>query len=125
VIDEMAPQVFYVNVGAASPWCAPTSSTALLRRRRKSRQVLDHGTRISAPRASSCAMDYVDIQISVDVPMRRPTTQCAGGLLCGGARMDNPCRRVRQFKISVVMTRQNVPQLDALPAREHYGASCD
>jgi len=58
--------------------------------------------------------------------MRRPTTQCAGRASFAAARraMDNlAAAGFGQFKISVVMTRQNVPQLDALAGlAEHYGA---
>jgi len=71
-------------------------------------------------------MDYVDIQISVD-GADAPTNDAVrgeGSFAAARRAMDNlAAAGSGSSRISVVMTRQNVPQLDALAgSAEHYGA---
>jgi len=70
VIDEMAAlQVFYVNVGGGEPMVRADFFDLLSYAvgRKVGVKFSTNGTRISAPRAQQlAAMDYVDIQISVD-----------------------------------------------------------
>ena len=130
VIDEMAAlQVFYVNVGGGEPMVRADFFDLLSYAvgRKVGVKFSTNGTRISAPRAQQlAAMDYVDIQISVD-GADAPTNDAVrgeGSFAAARRAMDNlAAAGFGQFKISVVMTRQNVPQLDALAGlAEHYGA---
>lgn len=130
VIDELeAMQVFYVNVGGGEPTVRPDFFELL-------DYAVDHsvgvkfstnGVRIDEETARRLAgTDYVDVQISVDGADPRTNDQVRGEGSFATARraMDNLADAgFRGFKISVVTTRDNVDQLDALKAiADEYGA---
>lgn len=119
VIDELERmQVFYVNVGGGEPTVRPDFW-----------ELLDYavahdvgvkfstnGVRITPDRARQlAATDYVDVQISLDGATREVNDHVRGpGSYDMAMRaMDNLADAgFTGFKISVVMTRQNVDQLD-------------
>ena len=130
VVDELAAmQVFYVNVGGGEPMLRPDFFELLA-------YSVDHGvgvkfstngTRLTRARAAQLgAMDYVDVQVSVDGATAevsdsvRGTGSFAAATAAMGHLADAGFGR---FKVSVVMTRHNVAQLDALAAlADRYGA---
>ena len=122
-------QVFYVNIGGGEPtvrpdfWELVDYATA----HHVGVKFSTNGVKITpAVAARLAASDYVDVQISLD------------GATADGQRRGPRRRLVRHgaardghladagfggFKISVVMTRQNVTQLDAFEAlADRYGA---
>jgi mycofactocin biosynthetic radical S-adenosylmethionine protein MftC len=130
VVDELAKlQVFYVNIGGGEPTIRPDFF-----------EIIDYcvasgvgvkfstnGSRIDEAAAKRLAgSDYVDIQISLDGANRETNDAVRGDGSWDMAirAMDNlQAANFGQFKISVVMTRHNVSQLDdfeALAAK--YGA---
>jgi mycofactocin biosynthetic radical S-adenosylmethionine protein MftC len=130
VVDELAKlQVFYVNIGGGEPTIRPDFF-----------EIIDYcvasgvgvkfstnGSRIDQAAAKRLAgSDYVDIQISLDGANRETNDAVRGDGSWDMAirAMDNlQAANFGQFKISVVMTRHNVSQLDdfeALAAK--YGA---
>ncbi len=130
VIDDLARmQVFYVNIGGGEPTIRPDFFT-----------IIDHsvnsgvgvkfstnGSRIDASTARRLSgSDYVDIQISLDGADAATNDAIRGEGSYATARkaMDHLAEAdFGQFKISVVMTRQNVPQLDAFEElAQSYGA---
>jgi mycofactocin radical SAM maturase len=130
LIDEMAAmQIFYVNIGGGEPMIRPdfyelvdhaTSSGVGVK-------FSTNGSRIDASGARRLtAMDYTDIQISIDGAdaATNDAVRGDGSFATAVAAMDNLAEAdFGQFKISVVMTRENIGQLDrfeALAAR--YGA---
>jgi mycofactocin radical SAM maturase len=130
VVDELAAmQVFYVNVGGGEPTLRPDFFDLL-------GYAVDHGvgvkfstngTRLTAPYARRLAgMDYVDVQISIDGAdaSTNDAVRGAGSFAAARAAMDHLAHAgFGQFKISVVVTRHNVAQLDALASlAEGYGA---
>ena len=130
VIDEMrALQVFYVNIGGGEPMIRPdfydlvdyaTSSGVGVK-------FSTNGSRIDADGARRLtAMDYTDIQISLDGAdaATNDAVRGDGSYATAIAAMDNLAEAgFGPFKISVVMTRQNIPQLDAFDAlADRYGA---
>jgi len=130
VVDELAAmQVFYVNVGGGEPMLRPDFFELLA-------YSVDHGvgvkfstngTRLTRARAAQLgALDYVDVQVSVDGATAevsdavRGTGSFAAATAAMGHLADAGFGR---FKVSVVMTRHNVAQLDALAAlADRYGA---
>jgi mycofactocin radical SAM maturase len=130
LIDELATmRVFYVNIGGGEPLV-----------RRDFLDLVDHAvsqrvgvkfstngaliTRDAAVRIA--ATDYLDVQISIDGATARTNDPLRGPGSYALARrgMDRLAEAgFGPFKISVVVTRHNVPELDALEsiARE-YGA---
>ncbi len=130
VVDELQRmQVFYVNIGGGEPTV-----------RRDFWELLDYatahdvgvkfstnGSRITRERAQRLAAnDYLDVQVSLDGAsaevndaVRGPgsyATALRAMEHLAGAGMEN-------FKLSVVVTRHNVSQLDALEAiAQRYGA---
>ncbi|MEO6571392.1 MAG: mycofactocin radical SAM maturase [Ilumatobacteraceae bacterium] len=130
VLDELhALQVFYVNIGGGEPTI-----------RRDFFELVDYaigkgigvkfstnGAFIDAPAARRLAsMDYLDVQISLD-GIDAPTNDAVrgdGSYATAIRAMDN----LREagfgpFKISVVVTRHNVDQLDRFKAlADSYGA---
>jgi len=119
VIDELQRmQVFYVNIGGGEPTVRPDFW-----------ELLDYavghdvgvkfstnGVRITPERARQlAATDYVDVQISLD-----GATAEVNDAVRGSGSFDMAMRAMRNladagmenFKISVVMTRHNVAQLD-------------
>lgn len=130
VIDELERlQVFYVNVGGGEPTVRPDFFELV-------QYCVDHGVgvkfstnggMINAEKARRLtAMDYVDIQISIDGADAETNDAVRGEGSFAMARraMDHlAAAGFPQFKISVVMTRHNIPQLDELEAlAAQYGA---
>jgi mycofactocin radical SAM maturase len=130
VIDELAAmQVFYVNVGGGEP---------LVRRdflhlveyaieRGVGVKFSTNGGLLTADHAARvAAMDYVDVQISLDgaTPETNDPIRGPGSYAAARRAMDRLAEaRFGPFKISVVVTRYNVPELDALEAlADSYGA---
>jgi mycofactocin radical SAM maturase len=130
VIDELtAMRVFYVNLGGGEPMLRPdffdlvdhaTSSGVGVK-------FSTNGSRISPHNAARlAALDYLDIQISLD-GTDRPTNdhvRGAGSYDDAIAAMEHlRAAGFGEFKISVVVTRHNVAQLDGFQAlADHYGA---
>jgi mycofactocin radical SAM maturase len=130
LIDELHDmQVFYVNVGGGEPTVRHDFWELL--EYAVSRQVgvkfSTNGVRLTAPRARRlAATDYVDVQISLDGATRE-----VNDAVRGRGSYDMALRAMASlaeagmagFKISVVMTRHNVPQLDQFAALAHrFGA---
>lgn len=130
VVDQLAEmQVFYVNIGGGEPMLRPDFFEIIEYCVAKGVGVKfsTNGGRITAENARRlAAMDYVDIQISLD-GVDEVTNDAVRG--------DGTYARVRtamdhlrdadfgQFKLSVVMTRENVEQVDAYEAlAAEYGA---
>ncbi len=130
VIDELARmQVFYINIGGGEPTIRSDFFT-----------IIDHsvasgvgvkfstnGSRIDAATARRLSgSDYIDIQISLDGAdaATNDAIRGEGSFATAITAMNNLADAgFGQFKISVVMTRQNVPQLDAFEAlAASYGA---
>ncbi|MEM7323539.1 MAG: mycofactocin radical SAM maturase [Actinomycetota bacterium] len=130
VIDEMRDlQVFYVNIGGGEPMIRPdfydlidyatTNGVGV--------KFSTNGSRINAERARRLAdMPYTDIQISIDGAdeFTNDAVRGPGSFATARAAMDHlEAADFGQFKISVVMTRQNIGQLDDFEAlADHYGA---
>jgi mycofactocin biosynthetic radical S-adenosylmethionine protein MftC len=130
VIDELAAiQVFYVNVGGGEPMLRADFFDLLA-------YAVDHGvgvkfstngTRLTRARAVQLAsMDYVDVQVSIDGATAEVNDDVrgVGSFAAAMAAMEHlAAADFGRFKISVVMTRRNVDQLDALTEiAERYGA---
>lgn len=130
VVDELAAlQVFYVNLGGGEPML-----------RRDFFDIIGHATAsgvgvkfstngacIGAKNAQRLAnTDYVDIQISLDGadPTTNDAIRGAGSYDTAIAAMDHLADAgFGEFKISVVVTRHNVDQLDDfMSLAERYGA---
>ncbi len=130
LIDEIAAmQIFYINIGGGEPMI-----------RRDFFELIEHavsrhvgvkfstnGTRIDEKAARRLAgIGYLDIQISIDGVDAATNDRIRGVGSYDQARraMDNlQAANFGQFKISVVMTRESVEQLDEFEAlAAHYGA---
>ncbi len=130
LIDEIAAmQIFYINIGGGEPMI-----------RRDFFEIVEHavhqkvgvkfstnGTRIDASAARRlAAIDYLDIQISIDGADAETSDRIRGAGSYAQARraMDHlKDANFGEFKISVVMTRDNIGQLDEFQAlADHYGA---
>jgi mycofactocin radical SAM maturase len=130
VLDELAAlQVFYINIGGGEPMI-----------RRDFFELIDHavargigvkfstnGTFIDAARARRlAAMDYLDIQISLDGldAATNDAVRGEGSFATARRAMGHLASAgFGPFKISVVVTRQNVDQLDGFEAlADSYGA---
>ena len=129
-IDEVAAmRVFYINVGGGEP---------MIRRdffelvgyavdRGVGVKFSTNGTRIDANAAKRLAsMDYLDVQVSLD-GADAPTNdrlRGAGSYAAARRAMEHLADAdFGEFKISVVVTRENVTQLDDFAAiAAHYGA---
>jgi len=130
VLDELAAlQVFYINIGGGEPMIrrdffglvsyAVDSGIGV--------KFSTNGTFIN--RAAACrlaAMDYLDVQISIDGLDARTNdaVRGAGSYAVARRAMDNLADAgFGPFKISVVLTRENVGQLDGFKAlADSYGA---
>jgi mycofactocin biosynthetic radical S-adenosylmethionine protein MftC len=130
VVDELqAMQVFYVNIGGGEPTVRPDFWELL-------DYSIDHnvgvkfstnGIKLDAARAAQLARtDYVDVQISLD-----GATASVNDQVRGPGSYDTAMRALEnlasagfaQPKISVVMTRHNVEQLDEFKAiADKFGA---
>ena len=130
VLDELRDlQVFYINIGGGEPMI-----------RKDFFEILEHaetndigvkfstnGTYITAENARRlAAMNYLDIQISLDGVDADTNDAVRGkGSYATAIAAMNHLRDANfgQFKISVVVTRHNVDQLDAFKAlADSYGA---
>jgi mycofactocin radical SAM maturase len=130
VLDELAAlQVFYINIGGGEPMI-----------RRDFFEIVEHsianniGVKFSTNGAfidkknaeRLTAMDYLDIQISLDGTdaITHDAVRGEGSYDTAIRAMDNlKAAGFGQFKISVVVTRHNVDQLDAFKAlADSYGA---
>jgi len=130
VLDDLRDlQVFYINIGGGEPMV-----------RRDFFELVEHsvsngigvkfstnGAFIDADKARRlAAMDYLDIQISLDGvdAATNDAVRGAGSYDMARRAMDNLAEAgFGPFKISVVVTRQNVPQLDAFKSlADSYGA---
>ena len=130
VLDELRDlQVFYINIGGGEPMI-----------RKDFFEILEHaeandigvkfstnGTYITAENARRlAAMNYLDIQISLDGVDAATNDAVRGkGSYATAIAAMNYLREANfgQFKISVVVTRHNVDQLDAFKAlADSYGA---
>jgi len=130
VLDDLRDlQVFYINIGGGEPMV-----------RRDFFELVEHsvsngigvkfstnGAFIDAEKARRlAAMDYLDIQISLDGvdAATNDAVRGAGSYDMARRAMDNlAAAGFGPFKISVVVTRQNVPQLDAFKSlADSYGA---
>src|ERR1019366_645609 len=123
VVDELrAMQVFYVNVGGGEPTVRP-DFWELLDYAVASQvgvKFSTNGLRVDAHRARRpAATDSVDGQVSRDGASREvnDAVRGRGSYDMALSAMTNLAEAgFRNFKISVVMTRHNVPQLDDLAA---------
>jgi mycofactocin radical SAM maturase len=130
VVDELQRmQVFYVNIGGGEPtvrpdfWDLVDYATA----HQVGVKFSTNGVKLDAGRARWLAgSDYVDVQISLDGATAEVNDAVRGPGSYATARramrhlLDAGCRG---FKLSVVMTRHNVPQLDEFAAlAEEHGA---
>jgi mycofactocin radical SAM maturase len=130
VIDELERmQVFYVNIGGGEPtvrpdfWELVDYATA----HHVGVKFSTNGVKITPERARQlAASDYVDVQISLDGATAEVNDAVRGpGSYATALRaMENlAAAGFRGFKISVVVTRQNVGQLDEFKAiADRFGA---
>jgi mycofactocin radical SAM maturase len=130
VIDELERmQVFYINIGGGEPTIRPDFWHLV-------EYAVEHGvgvkfstngSRIDAEVAEKLAgMDYVDVQISID-----GADAATNDDVRGEGSFDTAVQAMEhlhaagfgEFKISVVMTRHNIPQVDEFKAMaDRYGA---
>ena len=130
MLDELRDlQVFYINIGGGEPMI-----------RRDFFELVEYsigngigvkfstnGAFIDADKAARlAAIDYLDIQISLDGTDAPPTTPCAATARTpwpAGRWTTSPRPGFGPFKISIVVTRHNVDQLDGFKAlADSYGA---
>ncbi|KRF22420.1 mycofactocin radical SAM maturase [Phycicoccus sp. Soil802] len=131
VIDELQRmQVFYVNIGGGEPTIRPDFWHLL-------QYAVDHqvgvkfstnGIRLTPDRAEFlAATDYVDVQISLDGATAEVNdyVRGPGSYDTAISALENlAAAGFRDAKISVVVTRQNVTQLDEFKAlAQRYGAT--
>jgi mycofactocin biosynthetic radical S-adenosylmethionine protein MftC len=130
LIDEIAAmQIFYINVGGGEPMIRsdffPIIEHAV--QSKVGMKFSTNGSRIDAAAARRlAALDYLDIQISLDGAdaVTNDVVRGAGSYDTARRAMDHlRDADFGPFKISVVMTRDNIPQLDQFEtlARD-YGA---
>jgi mycofactocin radical SAM maturase len=130
VIDELQRmQVFYINIGGGEPTIRKDFWHLV-------RYAVDHGvgvkfstngSGIDAEVAEQLAgSDYVDVQISIDGADADTNDHVrgAGSFATAVQAMEHlNAAGFEGFKISVVMTRHNIPQVDEFKAMaDHYGA---
>jgi len=130
VVDELeAMQVFYVNVGGGEPTVRPDfwDLVDYAVEHHVGVKFSTNGTYLDAERARRLAsMDYLDVQISIDGADADVNDAVRGEGSFAAARraMDHLAEAgFGQFKISLVVTRHNVDQLDGFKAiADSYGA---
>jgi mycofactocin radical SAM maturase len=130
IVDDLAAmKVFYVNIGGGEPMLRPDffDLVGYAVDQKVGVKFSTNGTRLTAERARRlAAMDYVDVQVSIDGALASTNDAVRGQGSFGAARtaMDNlAAANFGRFKISVVVTRENVTQLDAFAEiAEGYGA---
>ena len=123
VIDELHDlQVFYVNIGGGEPMIRPDffGLIGYATQRGVGVKFSTNGTMLTPAAARRlAAMDYVDVQVSVDGADAGTSDAIRGPGSYAAARraMDNLAEAgFGSFKISVVVTRHNIAQLDELEA---------
>jgi mycofactocin radical SAM maturase len=129
-IDELADmRVFYVNVGGGEPTLRPdfTDLVEHAISRRIGVKFSTNGTTMGAERARRfAAMDYLDIQISLDgaSPATNDPVRGDGSYAAAvGAMRALAEAGFGPFKVSVVVTRHNANELDQLLAlADGFGA---
>lgn len=121
VVDELADmRVFYVNIGGGEPTIRSDfyDLVAYCVSRRVGVKFSTNGTTLSAERARWLAgMDYVDLQISIDGANAQTNDAIRGpGSFAAAMRAMELLSSAgfEGFKVSVVVTSQNVGQLDDL-----------
>ncbi|HVA06219.1 MAG TPA: mycofactocin radical SAM maturase [Acidimicrobiales bacterium] len=119
VVDELADmKVFYVNIGGGEPMLRPDffDLVSYAVDRKVGVKFSTNGTRMTPDKARRLAsMDYVDVQVSLDgaIGSTNDAVRGEGSYAAARAAMDNlAAANFGQFKISVVVTRENVGQLD-------------
>ncbi|MEU1275529.1 mycofactocin radical SAM maturase [Streptomyces sp. NPDC005799] len=130
VIDELeAMQVFYVNIGGGEPTTRPDFFELLdyATAHHVGVKFSTNGVRITPEAARRLADDdYVDVQISLD-----GATRGVNDVVRGPGSYDTALRAMgnlsdagmANFKLSVVCTRHNIPQMDEFKAiADRYGA---
>jgi len=130
VIDELKRmQVFYVNIGGGEPTVRPDfwDLVEYATGHHVGVKFSTNGVQITAGRARQlAASDYVDVQISLDGATAEVNDAVRGpGSYATALRaMEHlAAAGFRGFKISVVITRQNVGQLDQFKAiADRFGA---
>jgi mycofactocin radical SAM maturase len=130
VIDELRRlQVFYVNIGGGEPMLRPDFFPIVeyAVEHKVGVKFSTNGTFIDAAAARRlAAMDYLDVQISLDGSTAAVNDAVRGDGAYSASRlaMDHLADAgFGAFKISVVVTRHNVDQLDDLKAlADSYGA---
>jgi mycofactocin biosynthetic radical S-adenosylmethionine protein MftC len=130
VIDELHDlQVFYVNIGGGEPTIRPDFYDLVdySVERGVGVKFSTNGSTLDARRAAQLAgTDYVDVQVSIDGADAATNDVVRGRGSYAAARkaMDNlAAAGFGPFKISVVVTRENVGQLDEFEAiARSYGA---
>jgi mycofactocin radical SAM maturase len=123
VVDELeAMQVFYVNIGGGEPTLRPDFWDLLdySVEHRVGVKFSTNGSRITTAAAQRLAStDYVDVQISIDGAnaATNDAIRGAGSFEVATAAMANLADAgFKDFKVSVVVTRSNVDQLDDFAA---------
>ena len=130
LVDEWAASgVFYVNIGGGEPLVRPDFFDIIdyTVGSRIGVNFSTNGTMIDAARAQRLAdMDYVDLQVCLDGVDAETNDAIRGAGSYAKARraMDHLATAgFEDFKISVVLTRGSIGQLDRLQAlADHYGA---
>jgi mycofactocin biosynthetic radical S-adenosylmethionine protein MftC len=130
IVDELVDmKVFYVNIGGGEPMLRPDFFDLITYavERRVGVKFSTNGTRMTPPRARTlAALDYLDVQISLDgaVAGTNDAVRGEGSYAAARSAMDNLAEAgFGPFKISVVITRHNMAELDALAAlADSYGA---
>jgi mycofactocin radical SAM maturase len=130
VVDDLHDlQVFYINVGGGEPMLRPDFFEVVeyCVERGVGVKFSTNGGLITAEKARKLAsLDYVDVQISLDGIDHDTNDKVRGeGSHAKAIRAMDHLRDAGfgPFKISVVMTRENVEQLDAFEAlADEYGA---
>lgn len=130
VIDELERmQVFYINIGGGEPTIRPDFWHLV-------QYAVDHGvgvkfstngSQIDAEAAAKLVtMDYVDVQISIDGAdaETNDAIRGEGSFATAVTAMEHLYEAgFGEFKISVVMTRHNIPQVDEFKAMaDRFGA---
>ncbi|MET8681272.1 mycofactocin radical SAM maturase [Streptomyces sp. NPDC004647] len=130
VIDELQRmQVFYVNIGGGEPTVRPDfwELVDYATEHQVGVKFSTNGVRITEERARRlAASDYVDVQVSLDGATAEVNDAVRGpgsyDTAIGALRRLAAAGK-REVKLSVVMTRQNMVQLDAFAAlADEYGA---
>ncbi|MFF5563222.1 mycofactocin radical SAM maturase [Streptomyces sp. NPDC012623] len=121
VIDELeAMQVFYVNIGGGEPTLRPDFWELLdyATAHRVGVKFSTNGARITPEAARRLAgNDYIDVQISLDGATAdvNDAVRGSGSYATAVRAMENLADAgMENFKLSVVCTRHNIPQLDRL-----------